>query len=51
MKPEIVITRADNLLQYTNKVVRIVPKVLPIKIQFKLNSKKGCGRVVGTESN
>lgn len=49
MKAELLISRTENLLKYSGQVVRVVPKVVPIKIQFKLNAKKGCGRVVGKE--
>lgn len=46
MNIEIVLSSTENLLAYSGKVVKIIPPLDSLKIQFKLNPKKGCGRVV-----
>lgn len=46
MNAEVVLSSTKNLLSYSGIVVKVIPKVETLKIQFKLNPKKGCGRVV-----
>ena len=46
MNAEIVLSSTDNLLAYKDKPVKVIPRVNAIKIQVRLNPKKGCGRVV-----
>lgn len=46
MNAEIILSSPKNLMDYMGKSVKVVPRLTPPKIQFKLNPKKGCGQVV-----
>lgn len=42
----VVLNTTNNLLSYSGRLVKVVPKAETLKITFKLHVKKGCGRFV-----
>jgi len=46
MNAEVVLHSTKNLMSYSGKAVKVIPKLESAKFIFKLNPKKGCGRVV-----
>ena len=46
MKSYLVLSSTNNLIGYNNQIVKVVPKAVRPVILFKMNMKKGCGRIV-----
>lgn len=46
MNADLIINSTKNLMAYSGKVVKVIPKLESVKLTFNLNPKKGCGQVV-----